>query len=176
MSSNKKNNNRGFSLVELIVVVAIGAILIGASILSIASISGTAAKQCARNIESILNKTRVTTMGKDTAVIELYKDLSDGAYYYTVTVKNGKVDKNGNGETTAETKKIGRSNLEIRYSADVSTTFNNASKLDVSNPIKIEFDRSSGAEKTDISKIWVKHGSTEKTITIYKETGKIECN
>ena len=33
MSSNKKNNNRGFSLVELIVVVAIGAILIGASIL-----------------------------------------------------------------------------------------------------------------------------------------------
>ena len=45
MSSNKKNNNRGFSLVELIVVVAIGAILIGASILSIASISGTAAKQ-----------------------------------------------------------------------------------------------------------------------------------
>lgn len=166
MSSNKKNNNRGFSLVELIVVVAIGAILIGASILSIASISGTAAKQCARNIESILNKTKVTTMGKDTAVIELYKDLSDGAYYYEVTVTNGK------GEITAETKKIGRSNLEIRY----STTFNNASKLDVSNPIKIEFDRSSGAEKTDIGKIWVKHGSTEKTITIYKETGKIECN
>lgn len=166
MSSNKKNNNRGFSLVELIVVVAIGAILIGASILSIASISGTAAKQCARNIESILNKTRVTTMGKDTAVIELYKDLSDGAYYYKVTVTNGK------GETTEETKKIGRSNLEIRY----STTFDDASKLDVSNPIKIEFDRSSGAEKTDISKIWVKHGSTEKTITIYKETGKIECN
>lgn len=166
MSSNKKNNNRGFSLVELIVVVAIGAILIGASILSIASISGTAAKQCARNIESILNKTRVTTMGKDTAVIKLYKDLSDGAYYYEVTVTNGK------GEITAETKKIGRSNLEIRY----STTFNNASKLDVSNPIKIEFDRSSGAENTDIGKIWVKHGSTEKTITIYKETGKIECN
>ena len=166
MSSNKKNNNRGFSLVELIVVVAIGAILIGASILSIASISGTAAKQCARNIESILNKTRVTTMGKDTAVIELRKDLSDGAYYYEVTVTNGK------GEITAETKKIGRSNLEIRY----STTFNNASKLDASNPIKIEFDRSSGAEKTDIGKIWVKHGSTEKTITIYKETGKIECN
>ena len=73
-------------------------------------------------------------------------------------------------------KKIGRSNLEIRYSADVSKTFDNASKLDASNPIKIEFDRSSGAEKTDIGKIWVKHGSTEKTITIYKETGKIECN
>ena len=170
MSSNKKNNNRGFSLVELIVVVAIGAILIGASILSIASISGTAAKQCARNIESILNKTKVTTMGKDTAAIELYKDGADGAYYYKVTVTNGK------GETTAETKKIGRSNLEIRYSTDVSTTFDKASKLDASNTIKIEFDRSSGAEKTDISKIWVKHGSTEKTITIYKETGKIECN
>ena len=157
MSSNKKNNNRGFSLVELIVVVAIGAILIGASILSIASISGTAAKQCARNIESILNKTKVTTMGKDTAAIELYKDGSDGAYYYKVTVTNGK------GEITVETKKIGRSNLEIRM-------------LDASNPIKIEFDRSSGAEKTDIGKIWVKHGSTEKTIIIYKETGKIECN
>lgn len=176
MSSNKKNNNRGFSLVELIVVVAIGAILIGASILSIASISGTAAKQCARNIESILNKTKVTTMGKDTAVIELRKGDSDGAYYYEVTVKNGKVDKNGKEDKTVETKKIGRSNLEIRYSTNASTPFEEASKLDVSNPIKIEFDRSSGAETTNISKIWVKHGSTEKTITIYKETGKIECN
>lgn len=104
----------------------------------------------------------------DCYVSGLYDKL--GEYYYEVTVTNGK------GETTAETKKIGRSNLEIRYSADVSTTFDNASKLDASNPIKIEFDRSSGAEKTDIGKIWVKHGSTEKTITIYKETGKIECN
>ena len=106
MSSNKKNNNRGFSLVELIVVVAIGAILIGASILSIASISGTAAKQCARNIESILNKTRVTTMGKDTAVIELYKNGSDGAYYYKVTVTNGKgitkIDKSNTDKDAAD--------------------------------------------------------------------------
>ena len=82
MSVTEKKNNGGFSLVELIVVIAISVVLIGAATISIRSVMGVEVKQCSRNIESIINKTRVTTMGKDSAVLEIYKDASDGAYYY----------------------------------------------------------------------------------------------
>ena len=74
MSVTEKKNNGGFSLVELIVVIAISVVLIGAATISIRSVMGVEVKQCARNIESIINKTRVTTMGKDSAVLEIYKD------------------------------------------------------------------------------------------------------
>ena len=92
MSVTEKKNNGGFSLVELIVVIAISVVLIGAATISIRSVMGVEVKQCARNIESIINKTRVTTMGKDSAVLEIYKDASDGAYYYKTTI-NGTVFK-----------------------------------------------------------------------------------
>ena len=60
MSVKEKKNNGGFSLVELIVVIAISVVLIGAATISIRSVMGVEVKQCARNIESIINKTRVT--------------------------------------------------------------------------------------------------------------------
>lgn len=161
-----KQNNKGFSLVELIVVIAIGVILASAITISLSSVLGVAVKQCARNIESVLNKTRVSTMGKDSVVVELYKDSSDGAYYYKVTT-NG---------TDTETKKIGRSSLEISYSMEQD--YSSVKSLTGSDAISIEFDRGSGVEKTDAngkccSRIWIKKGSTQKVITIYKETGKI---
>ena len=106
MSVKEKKNNGGFSLVELIVVIAISVVLIGAATISIRSVMGVEVKQCARNIESIINKTRVTTMGKDSAVLEIYKDASDGAYYYKTTI-NG---------TVSAPSKIGKSRIDVYYS------------------------------------------------------------
>ena len=51
-----KKNNGGFSLVELIVVIAISVVLIGAATISIRSVMGVEVKQCARNIESIIKQ------------------------------------------------------------------------------------------------------------------------
>lgn len=168
MSKNNQNNN-GFSLVELIVVIAIGVILASATAISISSVLGVAVKQCSRNIESVLNKAKVSTMGKDSVIVELYKNDgagNDGAYYYTVYV-NG---------IESEKKKIGRSSLEITYSMEQD--YSSVKTLSGSEKITIEFDRSSGAEKANAdgkccSRIWVKKGGTQKIITIYKETGKI---
>ena len=107
MSVTEKKNNGGFSLVELIVVIAISVVLIGAATISIRSVMGVEVKQCARNIESIINKTRVTTMGKDSAVLEIYKDASDGAYYYKTTI-NG---------TVSAPSKIGKSRRRVHRAA-----------------------------------------------------------
>lgn len=171
MSVKEKKNNGGFSLVELIVVIAISVILIGAATISIRSVMGVEVKQCARNIESIINKTRVTTMGKDSAVLEIYKDASDGAYYYktTITTING---------TVSDTGKIGKSRIDVYYS--MNDDYSGKTQLNVSDSIELQFDRSSGAQKPDAngkycSRIWVQKNSTEKVITIYKETGKVVC-
>ena len=152
-----KKNNGGFSLVELIVVIAISVVLIGAATISIRSVMGVEVKQCARNIESIINKTRV----------KIYK-ASDGAYYYKMTI-NG---------TESDPSKIGKSRIEVYYS--MNDDYSGKTQLNVSDSIELQFDRSSGAQKPDTngkycSRIWVQKNSTEKVITIYKETGKVVC-
>lgn len=53
-------------------------------------------------------------------------------------------------------------------------------QLNGSDSIVLQFDRSSGAQKPDAngkccSRIWIQKNSTEKVITIYKETGKVVC-
>ena len=168
MSVKEKKNNGGFSLVELIVVIAISVVLIGAATISIRSVMGVEVKQCARNIESIINKTRVTTMGKDSAVLEIYKDASDGAYYYKTTI-NG---------TVSAPSKIGKSSIDVYYS--MKDDYSDKTQLNSSGSIVLQFDRSSGAQKPDAngkycSRIWIQKNSTEKVITIYKETGNVVC-
>lgn len=172
MSVKEKKNNGGFSLVELIVVIAISVVLIGAATISIRSVMGVEVKQCARNIESIINKTRVTTMGKSSTVLEIKKESSDGAYYYILTETDGK----GNTKTSKE--KIGKSRIDVYYSME--DNYSGKTQLSGSDKIVLQFDRSSGAQKPDAngkccSRIWIQKNSTEKVITIYKETGKVVC-
>ncbi len=159
-------SNKGFSLVELIVVIAIIAVLAGATTIAISSIFGTHAKECARNIESQLNNVRVKTMGKYSVTLEIYKG-SDGAYYSKTIINND--------TSNAEEKKIGRSKVKLEYS--LAEDYSGRKTLEAGDKIVFEFDRSSGALKEVsgkcCSRIWVSHGNTEKVITIYKETGKV---
>ena len=76
---DKKNNNKngGFSLVELIVVIAIMAVLTGIASMSLASVMGVSVKQCARDIQSAANQTRVSTLGKDEVIMTITKGPKD---------------------------------------------------------------------------------------------------
>ena len=67
-------NNSGYSLVELIIVIAIMAVLIGTVFYSITMIFGANAKTCANNIQRAIADCKVTTMGKKEAYMELYRD------------------------------------------------------------------------------------------------------
>ena len=74
--------------------------------------------------------------------------------------------------------KIGKSRIDVYYS--VNDDYTGKTQLNGSDNIVLQFDRSSGAQKPDAdgkycSRIWIKKNSTEKVITIYKETGKVVC-
>lgn len=172
---NMFNKNKGFSLIELIVVIAIMAILTTAAAMSIASIFGVAVKQCARDIKSSINDTRVSTMGKDQVILTIKKGNSDGSSeaYYCITT-----EKDGFGKETTEESRVGRSNLDITYVLADASGNTSEQTLDATHPITIEFNRGSGSLKLGsdgkyCTQIKIKKNSTEKILKLYPETGKV---
>ena len=160
-------NNKGFSLIELIVVIAIIAVLVGASSVGISVLWGFYPKECANNLEAKLNKTRIDSMGKANMALELYQG-SDGSYYADLVTydSSGAVS-----STTSE--KIGRKSLTITYKDTTGATGTLGT-----DHIAVCYDRSSGALKANSSgKIYneftISQRSTTKTVTIYAETGKV---
>lgn len=59
-----RTNNRGFSLVELIVIMAIMTVAVGAITLSVSLITGSEAKKAARKTDSILNEVKTGAMSR----------------------------------------------------------------------------------------------------------------
>lgn len=185
---DKKNNNKngGFSLVELIVVIAIMAALTGIASMSLASVMGVSVKQCARDIQSAANQARVSTLGKDEVIMTITKGnkaKSSEAYYCTIVTKDGL------GKTTENEEKIGKSNMDITYVlSDSKGNKTSDITLDDTHSLTIKFNRGTGAMapcmKSDGSsggdyycmQIKVKKNSTEKIISFYPETGKVSLN
>lgn len=157
-------NNKGFSLVELIVVIALIAVLSGLVAISASAVLGTQVKAATKNIETEIKKARNLTMGKDRVVLKLYK-ADDG--YYADIIPNDDASK-------AVTKKVGKQKVTVEYS--YSTDGSDLKTLD-SNGVVIEFDRSSGEVKKDddgncVRVIKITKNKTVRTITLYQETGK----
>lgn len=174
--------NKGYTLVELIVVIAILVVLTGAGVLQMRSVFSYYAKQCAENLEAQLNRVQIVNMARKTTEMEIYQSASDHAYYVRVTENKGIAA----AEKITE-KQVGRSSLLITYSTDTADT--NVHTLGGGDSIIIRFDRSTGALKvTDDSdpskvigahRIWIRQkGNKSKvyTVTIHQETGKIEVD
>ncbi len=83
MRTGRNNKNGGFSLVELIIVVAIMAIVVGVMGLSVGTLTGRKTAKCADEIVSTLERARVLTLGKEQNQVEflLMQDGSTGEYH-----------------------------------------------------------------------------------------------
>lgn len=161
-----RRDNRGFSLVEIIIVVAIMAITVGTVSYGLSFASGKPAEECARKLASCMQHTRTATMGKFSTSIRIYKD-ADGIWAEEI-VTTANADGTENTEPQKTTTKLG--------DAKVSVTFNDA---DFSE-IVFTFNRGTGglSSYADQSKVWftVSKASTTKTVEIIPITGKITVN
>lgn len=127
----KKLNNKGFTLVELIVVIAILGVLAGAMSYSINQIFSNRIRKFANEYDAMLTRCRVETLCGSPAPtkVKLWLD-ADGHYYAALYQK---------GEET-EREKLGDSNVTCTYTAGaVSGT------IDASHDLDLAFDRSTGA-------------------------------
>ncbi len=161
-------DNRGISLVELIVVVAIMAVLTAAISLGVSTFTSKHATQCAKNMQISLNRNRLNSMGKKHAYIA-FMQTADGVYMverFDSDAYTEDEDRLEASATDADAIKIGKAGLEVKV--------NGVDLLD--NTEYIEFNRSDGSLKSPSAlEIVVKKGSI-KTCTINVEplTGKVE--
>ncbi len=141
----KRNiNNRGFSLVELIITVAILAALIGVTGYGVSLVSGKPAEQCARKLAGALQHARTATMGKYRNVITVKRD-SDGRLIvseeYLIRIEDDDTEVTGHREHI-----VGAKGVTVKYETDNSGTY-----TDLAGDITLRFDSGSGALKKTTS-------------------------
>jgi prepilin-type N-terminal cleavage/methylation domain-containing protein len=182
MKTDGKQNNRGFSLVELVVVISIMAVFVGFVSVSAGVISGRQAREARDKLLSSLETVQAKTMGKYESVAELSYDDASRQYVLTCTFNKGT-----DSEST-EVKVIGSNKCIIYYAVDalegdVGTAEECAGnehlkKIAAGSSVSFSFERSDGSLKEGadgyITHIYVVQGNHDPYgIRLYPETGKM---
>lgn len=158
------SRNKGFSLVEFIVVVAILAVLGLISAYGVRLLTSRPVDECAKKIQIALEGNRVTTMGKLSAYVEFYLDDDNNV------VMKEYINSNPQKEVV-----IGQNVVTVEC------VMADGSKLSLSKttPVVVQFDRSSGSVKPDASGQLVKsfivsRGDKKLTVNIDSLTGRVD--
>ena len=149
-------NDKGFSLVELIIVIAIISVIITAAVLSISLIFGANARTCANDVKSALAGNKIAAMGKNAAFLEIYRDAGNENIYCRQFQQN--TDGTWRG---GEPEKIGNARVYIAYCPDGGTE----TELGAGDSIYMAYDRSSGSFRD--SGVMQKDDGTSVTIQFY---------
>lgn len=197
-----KKDNRGFSLIELIVVVCIMAILLAVMAASISRIAGFRAKECRTKVISSLENGRLMTLSKSkggTSVLGSNKSATylvfvrneTDACNYCITVIEGEI---------YDVKKISKGGVVLKYSTTKGATDGTAigscstgkkglsinterGILDncIAAGTKVAFNRQNGAflPYNDTGNVYPYHffaslGRYNYGISIHPSTGKVE--
>ena len=158
-------------MIELIIVMAIIAAIMSAVFFSIILIFSANAKSTANDIQRAIGDCKVTTMGKSSAYMELYRD-TDQDVYTQMHVR----DSSGT-YVPSEPQKVGSSRVYVAYTPKGGTE----TELLAGDKIEIRFDRASGGFAKDGSgnvyeKLHVVGGSKNYEIVLTELTGKSEVN
>lgn len=183
-----REDNRGFSLVELVIVIAIMAIMSAFIFIGSALLAGQYARECASDISTALSKEKNYALTRS-ATIDCYMELvydTDGYYvrYYQPRNAIVKGDTPSDDWVLADEEKVGKSNVNVLCSFDGSSDVS----VGTGQSVKFVYDRISGAFKetvvsdgvspgvggvssTPCTRITVSGGRTY-YIDIYYDTGK----
>lgn len=155
-----RQDQRGFSLVELIVVIAIMAVVSTVGVLSFGMLSGRQVISCAEELESYIAETKVQALSRANAELEIF--VKDDGVYVNLSVEGRDIQ-------------IGKSGLTVKYRAGgTEVTLSDTERLVIS------FDRASGAFKplsgyateTYCDEIIIENGTHTRKIVMYSRTGK----
>ena len=194
MEKTRDIRNKGFTLVELIIVVAIFTILLGIAIPSLDSILGFRVNRAANSIAAALDRTK--TEASNRLVGEMMLEKKSDGYYISYYLDRGKVGSTSNVKQD-QPEKIAPARTIISYTTDTNSTDR---VMNVGDKLIITYDRATGAflpiqgsviSQNDIltklnagedvplqrtgaycTSITVKGGRRYKTISLIKDTGK----
>lgn len=157
-----KKDNKGFSLIELILVITIMAIVVGGAFITMQSLNYANVSRTAKTVNASLAKVRIENMSKgDKQYLHIYV-IDNNVYMDTCKVDSVTI-------TEDEGKLIGKG-MNVFYKMDNGTE---GELVDAgSGSISVSFDRSSGALSVDYSSLEFKKAGRKVTIKLVKETGK----
>ena len=124
------NKNKGFSLVELVVIVAIMGILISALLPTLDTLFSSSTRGCATNIDNLLARCKVYAMGRsDDVVVMIYKG-DDGKIWGEYI----------EGTATGQIEQLGDSRVEISATPPGAASY----PLTKDQPLYVSFNRATG--------------------------------
>lgn len=162
-----RRNNKGFSYVELILVMAIIAIMIGLMSLTIGLVSRTNVNKAAEKLHATMNQARSTSVARGTTNGTLEISYDGSTYYYYV------------GDPTSADKADKKVEL-ISAPAQIAYTVEGGTDLiPVGSTFTLRYEQATGAFKaisgTDYcSTVVIYNGDKSATIQLYPATGKCE--
>lgn len=179
----RERNNCGYSLSELIIVIAIIAILSSFATMAISVLIGMDAKECAEDISSHLKNVKTNALSKVGAEMRITRDSLTDEYMLEYVEYNYQEDASGNlveVDTVTKTYVLGKEKCTI------NCIFSDGRKEKISstNEVTIGFDRSSGVfsevklnnlAQTDVycTSIEITRNSIIYGIDMIPQTGKI---
>ena len=162
-------NNKGMTLIEIVIVIAIIAIVGTSAFVGVESISSQNVSSVASEINSNLAKARLESLSKSACYLHITAD--DKGDYYLLFNSSSTV---GSDIGT----KIGSRKLNISYVTNAGVT-----KIDSEDSIAIYFDRTSGKvtyyddsaspmEISGVKGLKIDDGKKERNVIIVSNTGK----
>jgi prepilin-type N-terminal cleavage/methylation domain-containing protein len=148
----RRKGNKGFTLVEMVVVIAVTMILFSLAVLSMNLVTNANVKAAAKRMAFILKTARTKTMAKGPEAGKVTITTEGGNVYATI----------GTG-ADATVEQI--CNSAVKYTGPTTIQFNTDGTLNML-----------GDTTTSTRKIVLFRGSRTYEITIYKETGAVITN
>lgn len=145
MKQLPEKKNRGFTLVEMTVVLAIFAILLVVLVPSLDPVAGFRANRAASSIGAALDRTKTEAM--DRLVGEMRLSWTSDGYYISYYLDRGKT-----GVREEQPEKIASGRMKISYTDSNGTTVN--LRGDGTNELILTYDRSTGGFLPIQSRVW----------------------
>lgn len=163
----KKMDNRGLSLIEIMIVITIMGLVISIGLIGLNTISTRPAQQCAQKIIYSLERHRTTAMGKVDASYTLRVEASRKIVCVERVSNNGTYYEN--------VSEVGTGRVRLSYQLRDGSII----AMNPGDSLEFQYDRGSGAFKKmgtdggDIVRLIAQSGGREYKVKLVKLTGKV---
>lgn len=170
-------DNRGFSLIELIVVMAIIALLIGGTAIGIRILSYTDTEKITKTVDQSLHKLRIDTMSKGNLYHYLFIAWNDTKEEYEIGYVTGTVALNGtnwdDGSVSTISNRKGLCSSKVTISYSDHSIGSDLQEISTSNDVLLlQYYVHSGAFQSNCRMISIVNGSKNTSIHLVGKTGK----